>query len=164
MDKKKNSEDKQYYIPMEVNSDTIQDFDINPEDVEWTTLCNKRVRVIKVPVTKEQYDAYMRPMWREDKRRQRNSHKSLDELYEETELEFPGDDDVEESVLRVERYAALRDALEELEELDRIIMVLFSTDHSEAEIGKIVGMSQKGVNKRKHRTFEKLRIRLKKYR
>ena len=43
-------------------------------------------------------------------------------------------------------------------------MELFSTDHTEAEIGKIVGMSQRGVNKRKHRTFEKLRIKLKKYR
>lgn len=88
---------------MEVNGDTIQDFVCTP------------VRVIKVPVTKEQYDAYMRPMWREDKQRQRNSHKSLDALYEETELEFAGDDDVEENILKQERYIALREALEELE-------------------------------------------------
>jgi Sigma-70, region 4. len=44
----------------------------------------------------------------------------------------------------------LHKALDELEEIDRTIMEMYSHDHSEAEIGQAIGMSQKGVNKRKN--------------
>ena len=66
-----NRETKQHYIPMEVTAETIKDFCINPEDVVWTRIGNKPKKVIMIPVTEEQYYEYMRPLWREDKRQQR---------------------------------------------------------------------------------------------
>ena len=80
---------KKYFIPMEVTTETIKEFGIKPEDVQWTKIGNKPVKVIMVPSTKEQYYEYMRPLWREDKRQQRQeSMASLDKLYEETEYEI----------------------------------------------------------------------------
>ena len=55
----------------------------------------------------------------------------------------------------------LHKALDELEEIDRTIMDMYSHDHSEVEIGQVIGMSQKGVNKRKHKVLLKLNNRLK---
>lgn len=57
----------------------------------------------------------------------------------------------------------LRKALDELEEIDRTIMDMYSRGQSEAEIGQAVGMSQRGVNKRKHKVLLKLKSRLKDY-
>jgi DNA-binding CsgD family transcriptional regulator len=37
---------------------------------------------------------------------------------------------------------------------------MYGTGHSEAEIGRAIGMSQKGVNKRKYRILLKLKTRL----
>lgn len=42
-------------------------------------------------------------------------------------------------------------------------MEMYSTNHSEAEIGQAVGMSQRGVGKRKQRILLKLRTRLQDY-
>ena len=76
MDKLKNTqannekdENKQYYIPMEVTAETIKDFGIDPADVVWTKIGNRKKRVVMIAATEEQYKAYMRPLWREDKRR-----------------------------------------------------------------------------------------------
>ena len=57
----------------------------------------------------------------------------------------------------------LQNALDELEEIDRTIMEMYSTNHSEAEIGQAVGMSQRGGGKRKQRILLKLRTRLQDY-
>ena len=65
------SENKQHYIPMEVTAETIKDFGINPADVVWTRIGNRKARVIMIPATEEQYKTFMRPLWREDKRQQR---------------------------------------------------------------------------------------------
>lgn len=87
---------KKYFIPMEVTPEIIKAFNINAEEVQWTKIGNKSVRVIMVPATEEQYYAYMRPLWREDKQNQRASKQedegkmkpvSLDQLYEDTEFE-----------------------------------------------------------------------------
>lgn len=60
--------------------------------------------------------------------------------------------------------AELYDALDTLSERDREIMELFSNQYVDAEIGKKIGMSQRGVNKRKKAIFIKLREILKKIR
>lgn len=156
------SESKQYYIPMEVTAETIKDFGINPADVVWSRIGNKPKRVIMIPVSEEQYKAYMRPLWREDKRQQRQEPlASLDKMYEETEYEAADTSDLEEDIMKKIMIDELYTALDELEELDRTIMEMYSHDHSEAEIGQAVGMSQKGVNKRKHKVLMKLNSRLK---
>ena len=146
------SENKQHYIPMEVTAETIKDFGINPADVVWTRIGNRKARVIMIPVSEEQYYEYMRPLWREDKRQQRQEPAvSLDKLYEETEYEVADtDSDIEADVMK-----------KMLIEIDRTIMEMYSKNHSEAEIGQAIGMSQKGVNKRKHKVLLKLNTRLK---
>ena len=157
------SENKQHYIPMEVTAETIKDFGINPADVVWTRIGNRKARVIMIPVSEEQYYEYMRPLWREDKRQQRQEPAvSLDKLYEETEYEVADtDSDIEADVMKKMLIDELHKALDELEEIDRTIMEMYSKNHSEAEIGQAIGMSQKGVNKRKHKVLLKLNTRLK---
>lgn len=158
------SNEKQHYIPMEVTVETIKDFGINPADVVWTRIGNKPKRVIMVPVTEEQYYEYMRPLWREDKRQQRQEPMaSLDKMYEETEYEAADTSDLEANVMKEIMIEELHKALNELEEIDRVIMEMYSTNRSELEIGQAVGMSQRGVGKRKQRILLKLRSRLKDY-
>ena len=169
MDKFENlqtNNEKQHYIPMEVTAETIKDFGINPADVVWTRIGNRKARVIMIPATEEQYKAYMRPLWREDKRQQRQEPPvSLDKLYEETEYEVADtDSDLEAEVMKNILIDELHKALDELEEIDRTIMELYSRDCSEVEIGKAVGMSQRGAGKRKQRILLKLRTRLKDFR
>ncbi|WP_320914995.1 RNA polymerase sigma factor [Enterocloster bolteae] len=167
MDKFENlqtSNEKQHYIPMEVTAETIKDFGINPADVVWTRIGNKPKKVVMIPVTEEQYKTYMRPLWREDKRQQRQEPMaSLDKMYEETEYEAADTSDLEAYVMKKMMIEELYAALDELEELDRTIMEMYSTNHSEAEIGQAVGMSQRGVGKRKQRILLKLRTRLQDY-
>ena len=155
--------EKQHYIPMEVTAETIKDFGINPADVVWARIGNKPKRVVMIPVTEEQYYEYMRPLWREDKRQQRQEPMaSLDKMYEETEYEAAdSDSDPEADIMKNLMIDELHKALDELEEIDRTIMDMYSHDHSEAEIGQAIGMSQKGVNKRKHKVLLKLNNRLK---
>lgn len=161
----KNYENKQYYIPMEVTPETIKDFGINPADVVWAKIGNRKKRVIMIPATEEQYKEYMRPLWREDKRQQRQEPMaSLDKMYEETEYEAADTSDLEADLMKEILIDELRMALDELEEIDRTIMDMYSRGKSEAEIGQAVGMSQRGVNKRKHKVLLKLKIRLKDYR
>lgn len=157
---------KKYFIPMEVTPETIKEFGIKSEDVQWTKIGNKPVKVIMVPSTKEQYYEYMRPLWREDKRQQRQeSMASLDKLYEETEYEIADKNtNIEEMLTKKFLIKELHKALEELEEIDRIIMKMYSRNCTETEIGQAVDMSQRGVGKRKQRILLKLRIRLEDFR
>lgn len=160
----KNNENKQHYIPMEVTPETIKDFGIDPADVVWAKIGNRRKRVIMIPATEEQYKEYMRPLWREDKRQQRQEPvASLDKLYEETEYEAADTSDLEADLMKKFLIEELHEALDELEEIDRTIMDMYSRGQSEAEIGQAVGMSQRGVNKRKHKVLLKLETRLKDY-
>jgi RNA polymerase sigma factor (sigma-70 family) len=149
---------KQYFIPMEVTAETIKDYGIKPDEVVWTKIGNRRVRAFMVPVNKEQYYEFMRPLWREDKREQRQERPmSLDELYENTEYEQASDYDLEDEEMKKALIAELHNALDKLEEIDRIIMDMYSNEKSETEIGQAIGMSQRGVNKRKHKIFQKLK-------
>ncbi|MEG2012900.1 MAG: hypothetical protein RR063_06805, partial [Anaerovoracaceae bacterium] len=92
---------KQHYIPMEVTAETIKDFGINPADVVWTKIGIRRVRVVMVPVSEKQYYEYMRPLWREDKRQQRQEPlASLDKMYAETEYEAIDTADLEADVIK----------------------------------------------------------------
>lgn len=165
---------KKYFIPMEVTPETIKAFNINAEDVQWSRIGNKPTRVIMVPATEEQYYEYMRPLWREDKQNQRaNKQKdkgkmkpvSLDQLYEDTEFETADQvTDIEADYMKKVLLEELQKALNELEEIDRAIMEMYSQDCTETQIGQVVGMSQRGVGKRKQRILLKLRTRLKDFR
>lgn len=161
------SSNKQYRIPMEVTKETILDYGINPTELVWTKVGNRRVRALMVPVTEEIYYEFMRPLWREDKRNQRAEPMvSLDKLYDEDNYEISDNTNIniEDTYMKKLLIDELHRALDELDEMDRIIMDLFSNGDTESKIGKIIGMSQKGVNKRKHRILEKLKDRLKDFR
>ena len=169
MDKFENlqtNNEKLQYIPMEVTAETIKDFGINPADVVWAKIGNRKKRVVMIAATEEQYYEYMRPLWREDKRQQRQEPMaSLDKMYEETEYEAADtESDLEADIMKKMLIDELHKALDELEEIDRTIMEMYSNNHSEAEIGQAIGMSQKGVNKRKHKVLMKLNTRLKDFR
>lgn len=165
---------KKYFIPMEVTPETIEAFNINAEDVQWSRVGNKKIKAIMVPATEEQYYEYMRPLWREDKQNQRTSKQedeskmkpvSLDQLYEDTEYEAADQAaDIEANYMKKVLLEELHNALDELEEIDRTIMEMYSQDCTETQIGQALGMSQRGVGKRKQRILLKLRTRLKDFR
>lgn len=165
---------KKYFIPMEVTPETIKAFNINAEDVQWSRVGNKKIKAIMVPATEEQYYEYMRPLWREDKQNQRTSKQedeskmkpvSLDQLYEDTEYEAADQAaDIEANYMKKVLLEELHNALDELEEIDRTIMEMYSQDCTETQIGQALGMSQRGVGKRKQRILLKLRTRLKDFR
>ena len=164
---------EQYFIPLEVKEGTIITKEYEEAPRQWSKIGNRKVRTILIPATKEQYEAYMRPEWKEDKRQQRlaekrrkqEENKTLQgwdtpvsyEQLQETEYGFPeetGQAGLEEILEKEELLEALRRELAQLEELDRTILERFSHGISEAAIGREVGLSQKGVNKRKHRRWQ----------
>ena len=153
------------YIPMEVTAQTVKDFGLDASKVEWSRIGNKLARVIKVEATEEQYAEYMRPLWREAKRSQRHSdERSADKLYEDNEYELPDQDtDIAGDIIKKELIQELRRSLAALEDLDCTIMEMFANGSSESEIGETVGMSQRGVGKRKQRILLRLRTRLEEY-
>ena len=181
---------QQYYIPLEVKEGTIITKEYENAPRQWSKVGNRKVRTILVPATEEQYKAYMQPEWKEDKRQQRLAEKrrkreqaqaehrvdpsvqgwdtpvSFEQMCE-TEYGFPGEtrqDSPEEILEKEELLEALRRELAKLEELDRTILQMAIQGVSEAAIGREVGLSQKGVNKRKHRILEQLRNQLEDYR
>ena len=163
-EKLQTNDKKQYYIPMEVTAETIKDFSLNPTDVVWTKIGNRKARVIMISVTEDQYYEYMRPLWREDKRQQRQEPMvSLDKMHSETEYEVSDDSDLETDFMKKIMIDELHKALDELEELDQTIMKMYGEKQSESEIAQAVGMSQRGVGKRKQRILLKLRSRLERY-
>lgn len=186
----KNSVKQQYYIPLEVKEGTIITKEFENAAQQWLKIGNRLVRAIPIPATKKQYEAYMRPIWKEDKRQQRLAEKrrkreqaqkehrvdrsvqgwdtavSFEQLCE-VEYGFmdeTGQDSLDEILVKEELLKALREELAKLEDLDQIILNMASNGISEENIGREVGLSQKGVNKRKHKLLEQLREHLEDYR
>lgn len=181
---------QQYFIPLEVKEGTIITKEFEDAPRMWSKIGNRRVYAILGQVTKEQYEAYMRPEWKEEKRQQRlvekrrKREKAQEEHREdktvqgwdtpvsyerlcETEYGFPEEtrqESLDEILEKEELLEALRQELAKLEALDRTILQMASNGISEAAISKEVCLSQKGVNKRKHRLLEQLREQLKDYR
>lgn len=167
MGKKKTSvEKKNYYIPLEVTPKTIITEDYKNSEIRWSRIGNRRVHTILIPATEEQYREYMRPLWREDKRQQRHGadEVSADKVRDDYELEVPDDLNLEEEVVKKELLAALRHELAALQDIDRTILLMLADGASEAATGKAVGLSQKAVNKRKHKLYALLKEHLKDFR
>ena len=139
-----------------------------------------------VPVTDAIYTEYMRPEWREQKRRQREQRctvdgkrcqkdcnhceyrpdgaaLSLERLEEDLGKTAVDTFDVAELCMAEMLNQELHEALGELTSEDKKIIKLLFNEMSEREIAAEVGLSQKGVNKRKHKLFEFLSARLEKY-
>ena len=67
-----NAESKKFQIPMAVTDEVIRDFGIEPEDVTWRRIGNRKCRVVMVDATEAEYKAYMEPVWVEIKREDRD--------------------------------------------------------------------------------------------
>lgn len=159
-------EKKRYFIPLEITPETVITDQYKNCEVHWSKIGCRMVRTILIPATEEQYRAYMRPLWREDKRQQRhgNDEVSADKLRDEFELEPECDFNLEEIVLKKELLIAFRRELAALQDVDQTILMMIANGFSEAAVGESVGLSQKAVNKRKHKLYALLQDRLKDYR
>lgn len=166
MDKKQTSNEKRFYIPLELTPGIVITEPYKDCEVRWSKIGCRTVRTILIPATEEQYRAYMRPLWREDKRQQRHGadEESADRARDDYELEPKADYNLEETVLKKELLIALRRELAALQDIERTILLMAANGSSEAAIGKVVGLSQKAVNKRKHKLYALLQDRLKSYR
>ena len=67
-------DNQKHFIPMEVTKDTIKEFNLDCSQVVPAKIGNKIVSAIMVPATKEQYEAFMQPLWTEMKREERSRH------------------------------------------------------------------------------------------
>lgn len=166
MENQKANKGKKYYIPLEITPETIITEEYKDSEIHWSRIGNRRVRTILIPATEAQYREYMRPLWREDKRQQRHGADeiSVDKARDDYELEVPDDFNLEETILEGELLAALRHELEAMQDIDRTILMMTAGGSSEAATGKAVGLSQKAVNKRKHKLYALLKEHLKDFR
>lgn len=139
-------------------------------------------------ISKEIYLEYMRPRWKESKRRSREkicrdgkgkrckgdcstcphkpSGKPLSvESLQEVGLLPASSFSIEEYVIHKELHQALNTAVNSLDEEEKdIIWLYFYEGNTEAVISKILGCSQKTVNNKKRSIIEKLKELLKDYR
>lgn len=163
---KQTSNEKRFYIPLELTPETVITEAYKDCEVRWSKIGCRKVRTILIPATKEQYYEFMRPLWREDKRQQRHGadEVSADKVRDDYELEVPDDLNLEEEVVKKELLAALRHELAALQDIDRTILLMLADGASEAATGKAVGLSQKAVNKRKHKLYALLKEHLKDFR
>ena len=166
MDKKQTSNEKRFYIPLELTPETVITEEYKGCEIRWSKIGCRKVRTILIPATKEQYYEFMRPLWREDKRQQRHGANeiSADKAQDDYELEVPDDFNLEEEVVKEELLAALRHELAALQDIDRTILLMIADGSSEAAAGKAVGLSQKAVNVRKRKLYALLKEHLEDFR
>lgn len=138
----------------------------------------------RATITKEIYDVFMKPIWRENKRNQREGKcrykgtslckndcnncwnlmvkrrpLSIEQMLEDRSdiaaLTFPSP---EEQAIKQELYQALYGAICRLNEKQRNVIVLcYFRYMTEQEAADILGVAQKTVNNRKHSALAKLR-------
>ena len=170
-----NSDNQKYFIPMEVTKETIKDFNLDSSQVVPAKIGNKIVSAIMVPATKEQYEAFMQPLWAEMKREERSRRctvsdgkgklkrceldckscekmkdgapLSLEYFFEETELEFEDHDANQcEAVLTAMLFEDLLEKLHsQAPELATIFEMLYD-GKSQRNIATIIGRPQSSLN------------------
>ncbi len=114
----------------------------------------------QIPVSKEVYDAFKRPAWKERKRRQVRKEKELSlEAFADAGFEIPSgealvDEIVEDKLL----LDMLSKALSELTEDERFLIdELFFNGKSEREVARKAGVSQPAIHKRRNCILKKLK-------
>ena len=170
-----NSDNQKYFIPMEVTKDTIKDFNLDSSQVVLAKIGNKIVSAIMVPATKEQYEAFMQPLWAEMKREERSRRctvsdgkgklkrceldckscekmkdgapLSLESFFEETELEFEDADANQcEAILTAMLFEDLFESLRnQAPELAPIFEMLYD-GKSQRTIATIIDKPQSSLN------------------
>ncbi len=134
-------------------------------------------------VEEEVYRVIKQEEWREAKRKARNqkanelsrvktsdgntkvsSHNEtlVGDFYDNAELANKTIESPEELLVKQERLDALHKVLATLSTRDREIIQLFSLKYTDAKIGERIGMSQRGVNKRKKAILAQMKTLLEK--
>lgn len=165
------TKEKQYFIPMEISTQTDKRFakahGFTEDDFKWWKIGNRLTCAILIPCTEAEYRAYMRPIWKDMKAEERKKKYFEENEITETSIEKMANDyglDIEDTSVDQDKellLMELKELLRTMEELDQQIVELYLSGHSEAAIGVEIGMSQKGVNKRKTKIFEKIKNYLK---
>ncbi len=112
-----------------------------------------------IPVTEEVYQAFKRPAWREQKRRQIRAQKELSlEVLAETGIEFSSGEELAETVEKKLLAEMLTEALSQLTDDERrLIYELFYNEKSERKIAQETGLSKTAIHKRKEKILAKLK-------
>lgn len=163
--------EKQYFIPMEISTQTDKRFakahGFTEEDIKSWKIGNRKTRAILIPCTEEEYRAYMRPIWKDMKAEERKKKYFEEKEITETSIEKMAIEyglEIEDTSVDQDKellLMELKELLQTMEKLDQQIVELYLNGYSESTIGIEVGMSQKGVNKRKFKIFEKIKNYLK---
>ena len=169
---------KEYFIPMAVTSETIRDFNIDPKDVEWRWIGNRREEVVKIPVTEKVYQEYMRPIWREQKEATRAKKQCVNQgrkdgcnhdcnhctqpVFRESSIDIMTSElissvSLEDFCIQKLMTEQLIEAMEKLDPMDRLLLQLIGEGESERTIADILGKSKTAVHKQKDKLFAMLR-------
>ena len=173
---------KDYFIPLEVDSRMIRDFEIDRKMVKWRMVGNRRVRVVMIPVTEDVYREYMRTTWREQKQEIRAKSLCLYKDWEnacdhdcehctqpvflESSINFMEDDErlsvnLKDSCIEKIMLEQLAEAMEELTPAERDLLERIKAGESERTIAKALGYKSKmSIRKKKEKLFALLRKKL----
>ena len=134
-------------------------------------------------VDEEVYRVVKQEEWREAKRNERNkkanelsrektadsnvkvsahNETSVGDFYDNAEIGNQLSESPEERLINQERMDALYEVLATFSARDREIIQLFSNNYTDAKIGEKIGMSQRGVNKRKKAILAQMKTLLEK--
>ncbi len=150
--------ERNYRIPMEMTEEAIRDFGIPREEIVPLTIGSRRTRGILVAATQEEYEAYMRPLWREEKRRERHAGEvSADYAADTYRLEIASETNIEAETEQKEMKETLRAALSCLSETDREILQMVAEGKKTAEIAAHLSVSARAVRYKKESAFAKAR-------
>lgn len=114
----------------------------------------------KIPVTEDEYRAFIRPVWRENERRKTRRKKELSlDKFKDDGFDVPeGGALLDEVIADKLLLETLMTALDRLTDTERgLIDALFYEDKSEREVARETGVSQNTVNYRKHKILDKLK-------
>lgn len=137
----------------------IQDYGL---DISKLEQCESGKRwKYDIPVTEDVYEAYNREYWRIKRKGNRDKKKfvifSLERQSDEYQDDLQQIIDVEATVMRRLQIEAIYAIIRLMEPLNQRIILMYLQGYTESEIGEVIGVSQKAVNKRKQRIYEFIR-------
>nr|DAT66310.1 MAG TPA: ECF RNA polymerase sigma factor-anti-sigma complex, zinc binding motif.6A [Caudoviricetes sp.] len=173
---------KEKIVYMEVTSETIRDYNISPEQIQWRYLGNHRAQAVAIRVTEKVYAAIMRPMWSEQKQEARTKYQCIYKgdkkvcnqdcdhctqlVFRESCIDFMEEDvlisePLETTYIKKLLIETLIIEVNKLAPMDQLLLKLIGEAVSEREIARIMGgRSKTAIHKRKEKLFVMLRKKL----
>ncbi|WP_106626977.1 hypothetical protein [Selenomonas massiliensis] len=170
------------FILMEVTAETIRDYGIFRNEVEWCRIGNRRVQAVKVLATYEVFTFYKRSVLREQQQECRakysciyknrknmcdhNCESCTHPVYRESWIgvvkeEIFISESLETTCIKRLLIEALITEVNKLAPMDQLLLKLIGEAVSEREIARIMGgRSKTAIHKRKEKLFVMLRKKL----